>query len=65
MIDADKKKWSTPKLRIFVRTAMEERVLAACKGNGQSAVYTNQHSCRGRLDTLRCTSTPCSDIRPS
>lgn len=59
MTCADKKKWTTPKLRIFARTGTEERVLAACKGNGQSAQYTNQNSCRARLDTLRCTAYDC------
>jgi hypothetical protein len=29
--DPDKKKWSTPKLRVFVRTRAEEAILAACK----------------------------------
>ena len=31
MANADKKRWTTPKLRIFVRTGTEERVLAGCK----------------------------------
>jgi hypothetical protein len=29
--NADKKKWSTPRLRIFARTRTEERILANCK----------------------------------
>jgi hypothetical protein len=36
MTDSDKKQWSTPRLRIFVRTRAEERVLAACKTLTQS-----------------------------
>ena len=31
MTDSDKKQWSAPRLRIFVRTRAEENVLAACK----------------------------------
>jgi hypothetical protein len=31
MTNMDKKKWCTPRLRIFVRTKTEERVLANCK----------------------------------
>jgi hypothetical protein len=31
MVNADKKRWSTPRLRIFVRTRAEERVLTGCK----------------------------------
>lgn len=31
MTNADKKKWSTPRLRVFARTRAEERVLAGCK----------------------------------
>ena len=31
MSSVDKKVWSTPKLRVFVRTRSEEKVLAGCK----------------------------------
>lgn len=31
MANTDRKKWSTPKLRVFVRTKAEERVLWQCK----------------------------------
>jgi len=31
MTDSDKKQWSTPRLRIFVRTRAEEAVLHTCK----------------------------------
>jgi hypothetical protein len=31
MSGGDKKKWSTPKLRVFVRTRADERVLGTCK----------------------------------
>jgi hypothetical protein len=30
-IDTDRKKWSTPRLRVFARTAPEEMVLYGCK----------------------------------
>jgi hypothetical protein len=31
MTNNDKKEWTTPKLRVFVRSKAEERVLAGCK----------------------------------
>jgi len=36
MASADKKKWTTPKLRVFVRTEAEERVLITCKNPSRS-----------------------------
>jgi hypothetical protein len=51
--DANKKKWSTPKLRVFVRTRRDERVLANCKqrasGVGPNATdnaCTGNYTCR-------------------
>jgi len=41
MTITDKKEWSTPRLRVFVRTRTEERILAGCKTtaiSGASAV---------------------------
>jgi len=48
MANADKKRWTTPRLRIFVRTKTEESVLANCKLPGLSGVYTLAVGCRGR-----------------
>ena len=36
MSDKPKKKWTTPKLLILVRSRSEESVLQACKGQGKS-----------------------------
>jgi len=33
MADVKKKIWSTPRLRVFVRTKAEERVLNGCKNS--------------------------------
>lgn len=33
MTNTDKKQWSTPRLRILVRSRAEERVLGGCKGD--------------------------------
>jgi hypothetical protein len=33
LISAEKKKWSTPRLTVFVRTKAEEMVLTGCKNN--------------------------------
>ena len=59
MSNTDKRKWSTPRLRIFVRTKMEERVLANCKHGtqyyygptGQHSICTVYVSCIGRCST--------------
>jgi hypothetical protein len=31
MTNADRKKWTTPKLRVYVKSRAEERVLIGCK----------------------------------
>ena len=59
MNDTDKKKWSTPKLRIFTRTTAEERVLAGCKLLIQSSGRNNLHNRCLRVDCtgyLTCSS---------
>lgn len=40
MVDIEKKAWSTPRLRVFVRTRTEEKVLENCKfgGNNQGSL---------------------------
>lgn len=48
MIRAEKKVWSTPRLRVFIRTKTEENVLGGCKLAGLSGVYTLAVGCRGR-----------------
>jgi hypothetical protein len=56
---AEKKTWSTPKLRVFIRTRMEERVLANCKHgyqsyygpDGRNQICTYNYSCLGRCST--------------
>jgi hypothetical protein len=59
MANTDKKRWSTPKLRVFVRTRMEERVLSNCKHgyqyyygpDGRNSICTVYSSCIGRCST--------------
>ena len=43
--DPDKKNWSTPKLRIFVRTKMEERVLWLCKSQSNTGAMAYKPGC--------------------
>ena len=56
MTNMDKKKWCTPRLRIFVRTKTEERVLANCKHSappftgptGHNNICSWYTNCNGR-----------------
>ena len=60
MANADKKTWSTPKLRIYVRNRTEEMVLYNCKHGyqyyygpgGQNSICTVYTSCIGRCSTV-------------
>ena len=49
--ETDRKRWITPKLRIFARSRAEEMVLAGCKYDGSSGPTTSNIKCR-----LACTS---------
>jgi len=57
--DSEKKKWSKPRLMIYVKTGMAERVLANCKHSyqsfngpgGQYNICTVYTSCVGRCST--------------
>lgn len=59
MADTDKKTWSTPKLRVWVKTKLGESVLANCKHSyqsfsgpgGQNNICTVYTSCIGRCST--------------
>jgi len=42
MTNTNKKEWSTPKLRVFVRSRMEERVLENCKHSYPSSGSLNR-----------------------
>ena len=56
MASTDRKKWSTPKLRVFVRTRTEEVVLEGCKrttGSGPGVVFGD---CRLRPSQFYCSS---------
>ena len=44
MTNTDKKKWSTPRLRIFVKTSTEERVLWLCKMDASGAGFGLHHN---------------------
>jgi len=60
---AEKKGWSTPKLRVFVRTKEEEKVLTGCKLLASSVGANNLNS---RCLRVTCTpSFPCSTITSS
>jgi len=60
VIRAEKKAWSTPKLKVFVRTRTEEAVLWFCKnstGVQTGALYTNytcyfNGSCSSRCEAV-------------
>jgi len=54
MISAEKKVWSTPKLRILVRLRTEERVLWLCKMDASGSGFGLHHngcysSCTGHV----------------
>ncbi|HTW91305.1 MAG TPA: hypothetical protein VMH22_06305 [bacterium] len=59
MSRADTKKWSAPRLTVFVKTKMDERVLANCKHSypafsgpeGRNNICTVYTSCIGRCST--------------
>ena len=59
MSNTDKKKWSTPRLRVFVKTRTEESVLTVCKmygsGNNGSGTY-HSHCGYSSPCTLICSS---------
>jgi hypothetical protein len=67
MTNTDKKQWSTPKLRIFVRTRAEEMVLQTCKqyalGNRYSS--TKNFYCMSALTLILDVCGPCIGIAPS
>jgi hypothetical protein len=49
MVLKDRKKWSTPKLRAFVRARREERVLDNCKQYGSGVGSYGAHTgCTGK-----------------
>ena len=60
--NTDKKKWSTPKLRIFVRTRTEESVLEACKVKHQPT-GPNQIDNNCSLTPPNCPN--CSELKAS
>ncbi len=43
--DTPKKQWTTPKLRIFVRSKAEERVLGQCKQRGHIGPHVYPDYC--------------------
>ena len=57
MNDTDKKRWSTPKLRIFARMKAEERVLDGCK------LVTTRHGGSDNMN-YRCLSHTCTPSFP-
>jgi len=60
MANTSKKKWSTPRLRIFVRTRAEERVLAGCKVPGMYQGPNNSHVMCWVIVTTLADCDPCS-----
>ena len=64
MTAAEKKTWSTPKLRVFVRTRMEERVLQGCKGDYLTPGDDFKHNRCRRLMPVQC-QYDCSQITSS
>jgi hypothetical protein len=55
MTSADEKKWSMPKLRVFIRAREDEKVLGNCKASGVSNVYTLDVGCMQKWQCIpRC-----------
>jgi hypothetical protein len=65
MINTDKKKWSTPRLRVFVRTEAGERILAGCKTASGSGFGTSKNVCQRKPFNGGCTLTECTNIASS
>jgi hypothetical protein len=55
MSGGDKKKWSTPKLRVFVRTRTEEMVLAYCKTGSGTLINSSKTAFGACFVNERCT----------
>jgi hypothetical protein len=45
MRDQSKKKWTTPKLRVFTRSKADERVLGQCKQRGHVGPHVYPDYC--------------------
>lgn len=45
MTSTDKKEWSTPRLRVFVRTRTEETLLLGCKISSVSGPVSDKSKC--------------------
>ena len=50
--DADKKRWNTPKLKVFVRLRAEEVVLWKCRVVGDSGFGTHYGGCYSSCSPL-------------
>ncbi|MBM3332799.1 hypothetical protein FJY68_13295 [candidate division WOR-3 bacterium] len=66
MSNSDKKRWSTPQLRVFARTRAEEMVLAACKGVSiKGSPYDTYNGCFKDSGLAAPCAVPCSNIASS
>ena len=67
MTDSDKKQWSAPRLRIFVRTRAEEMVLITCKhfDTGNRGSSTKNFYCMSALSLRLDVCGACSATAPS
>jgi hypothetical protein len=62
MINAGKKQWSTPKLRIFVKTMAGEAVLYTCK---YKHIPTGPNQINNNCSVTPPACPNCSDVLPS
>lgn len=46
MMGAEEKKWSTPRLRVFMRSRAEERVLGGCKAHPTVGPVVGYYECQ-------------------
>ena len=65
MTSTDKKEWSTPRLRVFVRTRTEERILAGCKTTAITGASAIVALCTNKTKTGKCAAGNCSTLGTS
>ena len=65
MTSTDKKEWSTPRLRVFVRTRTEERILAGCKTTAITGASAIVALCTNKTNKAKCAAGNCSTLGTS